>query len=409
MQSAADAIPEIELKIQGNDLGSMITSLRRWIVPANVVRLSAFKRAEGVEFSIDWPDSLALSDNPRYERALRGRVTKDPSLGQTVGCRILWLELARNAKQVANTHPDVFCRWAQARRVFDFAEAELSATGKFEDSKPQITATVKDLREIAERVVEFSPLQNIYALLLERAHPDDKSQIAHAWENLRHVNRNEMPVPYTVRERVVTAKIAAAPDAQVVPGTSVQIGASGGVIKVKVTAAVQDKAGAKYLVLPNYAFASGGSEEVILLVTVDGKEQLFRLGSRSKRQIDHPVALVELADDVEIANVAQGIKVSSTAIANLDMTLRLVDDDGFAEAKVTDVEALIHIRTGADTTIELPPAIVTTRFEGQGNGGAPVLDPVGALVGMLYGGSQTTSVILPLADIFADLGVTLIN
>lgn len=127
--AAADTVPKIELTIQGTDFGSLLTSLQRWIVPVNALKVSVFKRDDFFSFSLDWPNEDRAFADKYAVNAFRNDVLVETKLGTSIGCRMLWLELAENSPSIAEIHPDVFCRWAEALSLFETGE-----TGAADDS-----------------------------------------------------------------------------------------------------------------------------------------------------------------------------------------------------------------------------------------------------------------------------------
>jgi hypothetical protein len=81
------------------------------------------------------------------------------------------------------------------------------------------------------------------------------------------------------------------------------------------------------------------------------------------------------------------------------------------QGTVLAVNATVDIATNnaADGEATLKNVIVTTNISGPGDSGAPVLTGDGELVGMIYAGSQSSTIVVPIYSVLNELKVTLVQ
>jgi hypothetical protein len=75
---------------------------------------------------------------------------------------------------------------------------------------------------------------------------------------------------------------------------------------------------------------------------------------------------------------------------------------GAVEGKVLDSEADVKMQLSGGAQI-FQGMVLTERISKAGDGGAPVVDDQNRLVGLVYGGSERVTLVLPLADVFDKL------
>jgi len=401
LKDAADSAPRIELKIQGNDIGSLLTSLQRWISPMNALKVSVFKREDQFSFLLDWPnDDLSFAET-HADSAFRADVFEEGKLGAAIGCRIIWLELAESASRIAETHPDVFCRWAEARMLYEAAIGAVSAgapaavaTGRFEKA----IAILGDL-PVTER--QFTPVQYLYALLLgEMGRPGP--EVDHAWSNFRRVTSGEPALRYEA-----PTQLAAAPgvDTQTGAGQLVAFRMTGGAFsRVTVAAVVRDADNNRFLVVPDYAFeladTSQGPAEVWASDSLGGPVGV-RIGTFDRVHKPAGVALIALEPGVTAGNEVLGRSLAAIGPAGVGDEVTLLSATR-PEGQPAKIAAVIDDQG--------PPRLVTdSKVTQPGDGGAPVVNTNDALIAMGYSGSANASELVALLPALEQLELTLAN
>ena len=397
MKSAANTVPKIELTIQGTDFGSLLTSLQRWIVPVNALKVSVFKRGEHFSFSLDWPNEDRAFAAKYAVSAFRNDVLEEAKLGASIGCRILWLELAEKSPSIAEIHPDVFCRWAEALSLFESGETARSGGSSDEIVSKRNKQALELLGKLPTTVENFPPLQNLFALLIE-ASGKPKTEIDHAWNNLSRVMAGEPPEPYLPPQVVATVTVD---DSVTGAGRLVAVELPKGAFnRVTAAAVVRDQSNKRFLVLPDYAFNSDAPVGVWVADGLAGTVSQ-RIGSFYRKLSKHGIALVALEAETSASNRVMNGVLQSIGSVNIgdEVSLLSAVRGNARTAKV----ATIHLVGNSSR-------IVTDRqISRPGDGGAPVVDSDGNLVAMGYVGNpkEDLSEFIALQPVFKELGLSL--
>lgn len=187
------------------------------------------------------------------------------------------------------------------------------------------------------------------------------------------------------------------------PGPGASIGPVGVASAGTLCCFVRDAAGKRYLLTASSNVGKVGSA-VISPASIDQvNANAAEIGTVAR--IVGVVALVEIGAGVAASNGSIAGLADAVAVGD---TLSLVGRTSkSASGKVTTVEVSLPVWTG-DGEMLLDHAIMTERMSLPGDGGAPVLDAKNRLVGLLFAGSGTASVISPLKPVFDQERLTLL-
>jgi hypothetical protein len=421
-------LTDAELKIQGFDIGKILSMLRAWVAPP--AELSGFveKSGETVRAAINYPsrklaDGRHTSASPFETGVLNG----DSSVALAIAASIVWTQAAEADVGFGKIPREVFVSWILIwwdYRVLR-GRTDLNQTWTSDDKNrwKQARALVDSLASGTNVYAETWPLradliETIPASLKSDTGLRTSDQIA-GDANLVNEDRRR----YAEADGVATAITALNQISQAAPKTAAlltdsKIAAVAETVKslladpktlypgrpvwvrpaspksttdlfsITATAIVKDGETQK-LLLPDYVMSGA----------VDDTEYEFRLSpsepaiARAKKsdllfpdgRQSGGVLLAPLAPNTDARNVSKGAAVTlKSAIADLPPAggdLQLVTSRGTDKVKLKS-------RTGLFANVD--------RITGPGDGGAPVIDSNQALVAMAYSGSGNESSFLSL-------------
>jgi hypothetical protein len=399
-------LSDAELKIQGFDLGKLLSLARTHINPPDEISGFVEKSGTVVRASLNWPSRHALSTGAIVSPFETGQLANDSSVAFAVAANMVWAEAAADDATFAKIPREAFVGWAltwwdlrqiQARKALGEPPAD-------EDKKRW-----SQVRRLVDRIIDQAPrYPEIWRLRADI--------IAAAYDGLATDKDKDLAKDDLQRYAAAigaaaspTVPIAAsyvppmAPAADVRPGAVVWIRAAGGRpdapfgARVTLTAIVTDAAGQRKLLLPAYAIA-GESE----FATSPTGPVIARAGTRDILYAD---AKAESGSPgVVLANMEKSVAATN----DLDKAKPLK-----ASTKPPQVGDLLilystGITVGGPTQRQakvkgiIPPLIaMDSRISEPGDGGAPVLDAAGNLVAMGYIGNETESRLLPLTEVLA--------
>ncbi|MDQ7843618.1 MAG: hypothetical protein QN141_07720 [Armatimonadota bacterium] len=100
--------------------------------------------------------------------------------------------------------------------------------------------------------------------------------------------------------------------------------------------------------------------------------------------------------------------IGGTAPAALGLVVRKSGrTTGLTVGEILQVDVTVDVRYGGDRVARFTDQLLASAMSRGGDSGSVVLDSDNRIVGLLFAGSETTTVITPIGHVFAALGVTL--
>jgi hypothetical protein len=425
-------LSDAELKIQGFDIGKVLTTLRAWVAPPAEINGFVEKSGETARAAINYP-SRKLADGRRTPASPfeTGVLNGDASVALAVAASIVWTQAAEADAGFGKIPREVFVswiliwwdyrllrsrtdtnqswtpeeknRWKQARALVDNLAA--GTNGVYAESwrlRADLIETIPaDLKSDTDLRTSDQIAGDANLVVEDRRRYAEAEGVATAITALNQISQAALktaaPLPDSKIAAVAeTVKSVLADPKSLYPGRPVWVRLASAksttdLFSITATAIVRDGETQK-LLLPDYVMSGA----------VDDAEYEFRLSpseppiARAKRtdllfpdgQQSGGVLLAPLAPNTAAKNVAAFFKgeviTLKPAIAELPpdgSELQLVTSRGADKIKLKG-------RTGLFANVD--------RITGPGDGGAPVVDSNQALVAMAYSGSGTESQFLSL-------------
>ena len=404
LTSAADAAPEIEFKIQGNDVGSWLNAIRKLIEPRNALRVSVFKRQTDHSFSIGWPRRHKNIDAGHVKQGFRAGHVSPDAINRSIGCRIFWLELAETSPKIAGVSPGIFCQWVSASQEFDIVQSMRANYEQLDEIEAQVKTTLARVGPMADTVAGFPPLQHLVVQLYSQLPDTDPALLVHAQNNLREVIRGGQPKKYEKIKEDIETVLASANEAPISAGEIVEIsGGKSGSVRATLTAILADGDGNHFLLLPDYAFPNGASE-VFQINEADGS--LTRKVATLDRFLpEHAVALARIDEDIKFTNTVNGISMVGTAPPKVDAKVRVLTKGQTIDGKISTTDVTFDSRSASGVVTISNAFQLTPVVRRPGSGGSPIVDENGNLIGLHHSTSRTASVALPAKAILDAYGL----
>jgi hypothetical protein len=174
---------------------------------------------------------------------------------------------------------------------------------------------------------------------------------------------------------------------------------------------VQDADGQNYLLSSYYNFSGKPGDSVLQPGAFDGgkpdKNEVARLSKSDGNQL---VALASLLPGIPFNNEIPGIgKISAIGPpVNIGDIVTLVGrTSGAVRGRVKSIGADVNVFLPDRKVVVLKDVVIAEKISNAGDGGAPILDEKGRLVGILWGGGRDTSIFIPIDRILQQLNVRL--
>jgi len=173
--------------------------------------------------------------------------------------------------------------------------------------------------------------------------------------------------------------------------------------------------GRRYALTAAHVVADDVGSPVIQPAALDGGSTLDRIGLVSRKLgvgTEHPseaaAALIELAEDVKAENVLPGrgvIGPPTGAPVELGAKVSVIARSGLKQAVLQAIAVDMQIHVGAGRPTMFRNLILTSPVSEPGDSGAPVVTEDNKLIGFVFAGSQTATLVMPIAPILEALGV----
>jgi hypothetical protein len=140
---AESALGQVEITIQGVNVGAILQKLREWISPPNQITATIEKGTSGVRAIASWPRGPSRAKGARVDAQFFqiAEKTDESAAALAFACQLAWANSA-NTKKGPEVPSQEFCDWAQAwLRYLDLREQNRDVGGLQEAD----VKTVKDL------------------------------------------------------------------------------------------------------------------------------------------------------------------------------------------------------------------------------------------------------------------------
>jgi hypothetical protein len=426
----SSVLTDVELRIQGFDIGRVLSTLKAWVTPPAEITGFVEKSGETVRAAINYPPRK-LADGTSESPFETGVLIGDTSVALAIAASIAWTQAAESDASFAKIPREVFVSWIliwwDYRLLRGRTDTNQSWTLEDKNRWKQARALVDNLASGTNGVyaetwrLRADLIETIPASLKSDAELRTADQIAGdaklaVEDRRRYAEAEGVATAITALNQISQAALKTAallPDSKIAavaetvksvladpkslyPGRPVWVRLASpqpttDLFSITATAIVKDGEMQK-LLLPDYVMSGAA----------DDAEYEFRLSpsepaiARAKRtdllfpdgQQSGGVLLAPLAPNAAAKNVADFFKGDAItlkpAIADLPPDggdLQLVTSRGADKIKLKG-------RSGLFAKVD--------RITGPGDGGAPVIDSGQALVAMAYSGSGTESQLLSL-------------
>jgi hypothetical protein len=194
------------------------------------------------------------------------------------------------------------------------------------------------------------------------------------------------------------------------PGTSV--GMIGTPAAGMVCCLVNDPDGTLFLLSADHVFGHDIGQKIVQPAGADGGKvadvvaEVTRVGDTVTlaRILDPNNVRAEILNYGKIAGIATAVEVDQPVV-----TYRRSGEK--QDGVIRSIGSAVSISTGSatDSKKALQNVIITSNISGPGDSGAAVLTADGKLIGMIYAGSQSTTVVIPIGPILKELNLKLVQ
>jgi hypothetical protein len=407
--SLPQGLKQLELKIQGFDIGGMLTKLRTWISPVNEVAVTVEARSvppsgKLVETTVSWP--RAPQWDPNQIATLRYFSTAplpgDEVAAAAIAASLLWGDIATQDPELRKVPHEEFAAWARSWQRYRFVRDRGATPGKLEKSDTDLLEEAgRRLKPILDRKPVYPEVWRLAANILA-LHPASIPDNKLTWDQYRDL--------YLVAVGVAPAlpTVAAVPAALVAGGTGPGslVWSEDGQLAVKVTAVVKDAEGKRFLLLPGL-IARDDKVPVDLYDSSVAKDRqpVARLTRRIAANGAAPVKQGS-ESTIALAELPPTSTASNGPIRALGPGPSLGDDVRvLGTEKVGKVDGVAVDLTGLGSNF----VTVRPRITAGGDAGAPIVDVNGNLIAMGYAGTQQASFLLPVPAALKHANLTLLE
>lgn len=394
-------LSDVELKIQGFDLGKLFTQLRTWISPPDEISGFVEKTGTMVHASVSWPNRAMNNGAVLHSPFDTGQLASDSSVALAIAASIVWAQAANAEPEFARIPREAFVAWVltwwEYRQIRGRQGLGDALTDEDKKRWTQARRLVDKLIGQAEKYPEIWRLRAdiIDAAVGDLTNDNDKKIAAEdrgRYAAAARLTRVAAPAQPTVASLAIASTVH--------PGLTIwarPANAAGDHFDsaVTVTAIVTDAAGNRKIVLPAYIIAPTADGATEFAMSAGGTV----VARASKADIVYPEGSSDvIAGGVALASLESGATADNTlAIIGPLTTVASAPNNGdqiklFSSKKQTFTTAQV-------SQVE-PPFIVTPRITEPGDGGAPVLSSSNGLVAMGYLGTEADSRLLLLDWLF---------
>jgi hypothetical protein len=398
-------LSDIELKIQGFDLGRLVGQLRASVSPPDEISGFVEKTGGTVRASVNWPGRTMANGAVMEAPFETGQLSGEASAALAIAASIVWAQAANAEPGFAKIPRQVFVAWAltwwdyRQIRAREALGEELSD----EDKKRWLQAR-RLVDSLIGQAAKYPEIWRLRADIIDAAF---NGVVSDRDKEIARADRQQYETAMGVSFGTISANasVHGAPTVRQAPRPqpSLPIWARSAsktpdapfTVSMTVTAIVVDSSGKRSLLLPAYAiFDRSGDGETEFAMTPVGpvvaraskRDIIYNTASGSRDEAG--VLLATLEQNAAADNILAGRTLTEIArIPAKGATIKLFSSGQSKKAGPVT-------KTGVIQDIVGPFMVTDGRVTENGDGGAPVLDENGALVGMGYIGTSSESRLL---------------
>jgi hypothetical protein len=445
-QIDASVFADVKLEAQGVNIGSLIAALRRWVSSPNEITGTVNHVGGSVYVTAVWltapvPDSQQTASR-NFLPLLPYSDLQAASFG--LACRIFYVQVGARHALFRTLSEEDFCAFSRAFQSFQNYLTARVADPNSGDLKKHLDLAKAITGQLLERKTTFpyayklaayvqleeKPLGSLAKEDLDRAQGWLAQYFAeldkYALKDERSKARFDFlaarpaPIPAPVAAAAPPPTVAPTAPTRVAPrlAPSVAPGASVSSTEAKSAASIcciVELSGRRYVLTADYTFQGEPlNHPVVSPAVIDGgdpKKPVAVLTFVYPRAAGQPggggVALAALNPNVRYVNTAAFGHINGVGPApTVGSVVRMVGrTSGLVEGKVLGSQ--VSARLQVERPLLAENMLLVERISKPGDGGAPVLDSSNRLVGLVYGGSERVTLVLPLADLFEKLALSL--
>jgi len=349
-----------------------------------------------------------------------------------LACQILQMLTAPHAKVIKETPPVEFCAFTKAWRDYQAFRQELGISPDLERNE-KLTKASQLVEGLTSRNSQLPYVYKLAALVFqEQRRAEDAVRAIGRYREL--IAENDISDAQAERleaslKRLVEASAKLQPPTRTTEDLNlrgrkrpVQPGFSASSKETTagtICCVVQDASQVKYLLSAEHVFRGKVGERVIQPGVFDGGVEddavaaisaIIAPGAGAQARVAGVIA--RLLPNVEANATLPGIgRIAGVGrTVALNETVRMVGrTTGLATGKVTAIDVngvAIHVGTGV---AHFSGLIQTTAISQAGDSGAPVVNERNELIGMVYAGSSTQTLILPIGRVLEAFKVSLVQ
>lgn len=417
-------LDSVELKAYGVEFGAIFKILRRWIESPHEIGGSITERGKLVTVYAELKNAGTRPDQRTYWQVTDAVDASDASRG--IACRIFRM-LTRDSKRgsadaalFAEVTDEHFCLFNTALETYQRYRVRVAEV-RPDEAKTALEDAGKRVTALVDANTKFPYAYKLAGFVLYEQGKLDAAQqaISRYLEWVTITKRTDKAAADLLAamqaKRQPAAAAAAGPPSRgrlrpVQPGSSVSL--TGAPTAGTICCVVRDSQGNDYLLSADHIFHGPASARVLQPGVADGGRDADAVAEYVRGTDNAGIArllpsVVAKPEPLEI-----GVFRGTTSVVTPGQKLRTYGRSvGKIEGTVRQIDASLTIAsgTGIDQKKRLEHVIITSNISGPGDSGAPVTTEDGKLIGMIYAGSQTTSVVIPIEPLLKALGVELVR
>jgi hypothetical protein len=392
-------LSDVELKIQGFDLGKLFTQLRTSISPPDEINGFVEKTGGIVRASVNWPKRTMNNGAMMHTPFETGPMSGEGSVALAVAASIVWVQAANAEPEFAKIPRETFVAWALTWWDYRLIrERESIGDPLSEEDKKRWTQARHLVDKLIGQAEKYPEIWRLRADIIDAggdlANEHDK-EIAVQDRDQYAIAMGLGGLVIASRKLEEAGAIAARPGG---PIWARPVGKStdAPLLATTITAIVTDTSGKRKILLPDYIATDAETE--------------FALNPRGP-----VVARARSTDIIHVGlsnEVGRGGVVLATLEDKMPANNSLPAGAGLlkkvavaSEGEKLTLFSSLQTKTGSVQKIDGPFVITEGRITQPGDGGAPVLNDAGDLIAMGYMGSEAESRLLSLKQVFDKAGL----
>ena len=388
-------VKNLELKINGFDVGGLLATLRGWISQPNEVLVTVQTRTFGggrgdverVDTDVTWLRAPRLEkDKPTLLQHFNSWGAKtDDEAATLLAASLIWADAAERNSELLKVGRQNFSDWAYAWLQYRIINYEGATPGKLDETQE---ARLSTAGERVAPLLKDDAYPEVWRLAadLVTLYPESIPGGDAKTYRQHYLKALGIEEPTVARAEAIERPLSQFMAGSLIWGPSRESA-------VRFTCVVQDQTGKRFLLLPDL-ITNQAPLPVDLYMSLGSTSPVARV----TRRISADGISLALAEPIEGLAVSNGAIKDTAKLPTVGQTVKLIPSN--KTAAITRFGARLP---SIDTAlIEVKPKIT-----GAGDSGAPVLDSSGNLVAMGYAGTDKASYLAPLHDLFEQEKLTL--